>query len=37
LFTEGLLTSRRTLDDYLEYLGDQPQAIPTPDPHERTA
>lgn len=37
LFTEGLLTSRRTLDDYLEYLGDQPQATPTPDPRERTA
>lgn len=37
LFTEGLLCSRRMLDDYLEYLGDPSQAQTTPDPEERTA
>ena len=39
LFTEGLLSSRRMLDDYLVYIGDPPGARPTPDPdpEERTA
>jgi AcrR family transcriptional regulator len=36
LFTEGLLTSRRTLDDYLAYIGDPPQSDATQDPDART-
>jgi AcrR family transcriptional regulator len=37
LFTEGLLTSRRMLDDYLLYVGDPPEADANPDPEERPA
>jgi AcrR family transcriptional regulator len=37
LFTEGLLTSHRTLDDYLAYIKDPPNAQATPNPEERTA
>ena len=37
LFTEGLLTSRRMLDDYLVYIGDPPRGDVAPDPEERTA
>lgn len=36
LFTEGLLTSRRMLEDYLVYIGAPPQAAATSDPEERT-
>lgn len=38
LFTEGLLASRRMLDDYLLYVGDPPpQAQAQPDANERSA
>jgi AcrR family transcriptional regulator len=36
LFTEGLLTSRRTLDDYLAYLGDPDRSETAADPDART-
>ena len=35
LFTEGFLTTRRMLDDYLLYIGDPPQEV-GPDTEERT-
>ncbi len=32
LFTEGILSTRRMLDDYLVYIGDPPGPFPAPDP-----
>lgn len=37
LFSEGLLTTRRMLDDYLLYIGDPPRSESEPDPDERSA
>ncbi|WP_268533523.1 TetR family transcriptional regulator [Cellulomonas sp. CW35] len=37
LFTEGLLTSRRMLDDYLLYVGDPPTGRPQPQPQHESA
>lgn len=37
LFTEGLLTSRRMLDDYLVYIGDPPRSAQEAEPEERRA
>lgn len=36
LYTEGLLSTRRMLDDYLSYVGDPPAAQETPEPDEQT-
>lgn len=37
LFTEGFLTTRRMLDDYLLYIGDPPGEQASPESEERTA
>lgn len=37
LFTEGFLTTRRMLDDYLVYIGDPPAEEANPDSEQQTA